>query len=736
MTPLSDTTKRECPCGARFIASRKDRRFCSRNCQRASTRNCARSVKRANNEVEFIGVDGEGVGKGRNHKYVLIGCGDRQVENPQGLHWREILSFLYECFSERPSAVYVGFFLGYDFAQWFKSLPAERAWRIFTKAGYAMRKRDGGKPPLPVDVDDWQIDALPNLKRVRFRPAGASEWMYVCDAGPFFQTSLLKVIDPKEWNVPVVTPEEYELVKKGKEHRATAELDDDMRYYNRLENDILARVMVRYNQGLTKAGVKLTRKQWFGPGQCSQKWLRNERIPTGDEIRATLPKGLHEFAIASYYAGWFEIPCHGYVPGELWEYDINSAYPYVMANLPCLLHGKWTHGRGPYPDRKDTRTLTLVRARVEGSSTYLGAMLHRCQDGTRLCRPRRTAGHYWVHELDAARNAGLVDSVHVQEWWQYECCDCPPPLKGMERLYAQRLEIGKDTPEGKAYKLIYNSAYGKFAQSVGEPVFSNAIYASLITAGCRSMILDAIASHPLGAQGVAMVATDAVYFLRRHPTLSIGSGLGQWDEKKKKNVTLFKPGVYWDDKAREALAAGPNQSPVFKARGINSRDFARCLTRIDNHFKEWGKGWVPVVDDEMKSDIAWALDSLGIDPDDPSVNASYDSWDWPEVDFPVEFSMTTIGQALQWGKWEECGRVHHDVNTHQSAWDMTKRDPTSLYHDPVYKVWRTKNWQEGGTLESTPYDKTFGETFREEQWTEALTPDGPLSILFSSAIRG
>ena len=161
-------------------------------------------------------------------------------------------------------------------------------------------------------------------------------------------------------------------------------------------------------------------------------------------------------------------------------------------------------------------------------------------------------------------------------WLEYEPCDCKPPLRGLAGLYDARLRVGKDTPTGKAYKLIYNSMYGKLAQSVGNPKFANSIYASLITAGCRTMILNAIATHPGRADDVLMVATDGVYFRSRHNDLAISNRLGGWSETRKENLTLFKPGVYWDDSARERIHLG--KAPNFKSRGISARDFAIQLS--------------------------------------------------------------------------------------------------------------------------------------------------------------
>src|SRR5256885_2771992 len=88
----------------------------------------------------------------------------------------------------------------------------------------------------------------------------------------------------------------------------------------------------------------------LGPGQAAQKWLKNKKITTANEIQETVPIWFLEAARASYFGGWFEIMMHGMVPGITYEYDINSAYPYIISSLPCLLHGEYKGGSGKPPE--------------------------------------------------------------------------------------------------------------------------------------------------------------------------------------------------------------------------------------------------------------------------------------------------------------------------------------------------------------------------------------------------
>src|ERR1700753_3576803 len=120
--------------------------------------------------TDFVAIDGEGVTlPDGTHNYVLLGCGTEQIENPDGLHYTTILDFLYEAY--RPKTAFVGFFLGYDFTQWIKTLPENRARQLLTIEGRESRRSRSSAMHgrfLPVDVNDWQIDML-GSKRFAFR---------------------------------------------------------------------------------------------------------------------------------------------------------------------------------------------------------------------------------------------------------------------------------------------------------------------------------------------------------------------------------------------------------------------------------------------------------------------------------------------------------------------------------------------------------------------------------------
>jgi hypothetical protein len=710
--------------------------------QRYDNSAVGRARRSRQKEFQFIGVDGEGAGIGKEHRYVLLGCGNAYYENVEGISWKEAFTFLYDQFLQNPHAAFVGFFLGYDFTQIIKSMSEERARMLLTDRGISARKRKrsgGNTKPFPVRYDGWEFDMLPG-RRLQIRPqaCGCHErgqrdcphkqfgWMYICDSGPFWQTSLLNAVDPRGWKFPICSPDEYQRLVVGKANRSMT-LKEYIKNrqavidYNQTENKVFCRAMDELRHGFTAIGINLTRAQWFGPGQAAAAWFKKEKVPRRHVIEEKVPDWFLEAARKSYFGGWFEIFSHGIVPGISHEYDINSAYPYIIAQLPCLLHGRYARGDGRPSDKNikgNQHEYVLVRARVSGNNPNIGSLLNRSKDG-RIRRPWITEGWYWLHEIESAKNAGLVAEVEYREWCSYSPCDCPPPARGLRDLYLHRLRVGKESALGKGAKLVYNSGYGKFAQSTGSSPYGNWVYASLITAGCRGQILDAIATHPDRSEAVLMVATDAVFFDRPHPSLPISKELGQWDHKERPNLTLFKPGVYWDDKSRAAIRDG--NAIGFKARGVNARDFARHIGTIDRKFL----GALDPVP-EFRT-ILFQSTKITAYAEEP----------WPSIEFEVGFTLTSAKTALNRGNWSEAGETQTDIVVTQDSDPQDKR--RRPYLDRAKNRLRTHPIQlSDREVVSEPYNKNYGLedpfSLDTQEWF-GINPDGTTGMQMQALAR-
>jgi hypothetical protein len=205
------------------------------------------------------------------------------------------------------------------------------------------------------------------------------------------------------------------------------------------------------------------------------------------------------------------------------------------------------------------------------------------------------------------------------------------------------------------------------AQSIGQPKYANAVYASLITAGCRCMILDVIATHPLGADAVLMIATDGIYFSAPHPKIVPDhEALGQWTMTERRNLMLFKPGMYWDDATRELVRNGEFAKMTFKTRGVNREALAHKILATDDAFAAMKPGG-----------------------------------EWPSLAIEIPFQVISPHQALARNNWRRCGEVSNRRSITISA------DPTSK-RVVIAPGW-SEPYEQQDPLRSTPYSAAFGD---------------------------
>jgi hypothetical protein len=126
-------------------------------------------------------------------------------------------------------------------------------------------------------------------------------------------------------------------------------------------------------------------------------------------------------ASAAYYGGRFEVTRIGAIGGPIFDYDINSAYPDVMRDLPCLEHGEWREwsARAMALDLDPACHVFVAPLRFDHGSASReasGDRMNVCglpirQKSGRLFWPVKGAGVYWSCEdvggSNRLRGAGI-----------------------------------------------------------------------------------------------------------------------------------------------------------------------------------------------------------------------------------------------------------------------------------------------------------------------------------------
>jgi hypothetical protein len=570
-----------------------------------STRRSARLTR------EFIGVDGEGgnFDDSGYHAYFLLTVGEESIVPSPGnarLTTWECLDFLSRL---DPHKEYVSYFFDYDVTKILEDLSWERLTRLMDRS---KRAKMEGRGLFPVAYREFEIDYLPRKEfkvRRKVDTIALAEdttediwgpWVVISDVGSFFQCKFLDAL--KLWNVG--TQEQWEAIERGKDGRASFSFKnvDDISEYNSLEIELLQQLMGRFRDACEDAGYIPAR--WQGPGLLAEAMFKAHGVPRSKDVGLLGDdryRGLIEFASNAFYGGRPEITAVGPCNRPIFQWDINSAYPYAMKFVPCLKHGEWEHvqyesgvsvvtGSANLPDASlgevyalhfGTFTDKLHGDHPEDSPHTKRPILYglpvRTHEGT-ITYPAAGQGWYWSFEIEAS----IHQSFKVEESWIYRrTCNCKP-LSFVDAVYQARRAMGKDGP-GIVLKLGLNSLYGKTVQSIGTPKYANPIWGSFITAYCRSMIQKFIHASPMCrddiqcGKDVLMIATDSVCTWTDRTDIIESKDLGGWSkETHHSGMFIVQPGLYFGSSGKRAKTRGVPLAVIESKEG----DFRAAFSRM------------------------------------------------------------------------------------------------------------------------------------------------------------
>lgn len=243
---------------------------------------------------------------------------------------------------------------------------------------------------------------------------------------------------------------------------------------------------------------------WYSSGYIAEKFLINNGVcfPTFDSI----PYAVQEIAYRSSVGGRFEILKRGFI-GHANLYDINSAYPHKVANLPDLTNGKWLAGKNIHTDAK----LGFFEIEANIPDTKRVPPFPFKANGVVIFPSGRFRTYVTLDELRASENHSYYK---ILDSWQFVPSDpdCHPYKVFIEELYRKRRELkDNNDPLQLPIKTIMNSIYGKTGQKVNRVIgnlFSPVIFAS-ITGNTRAQMYRFVIKNGL-EDDVVSFATDSI----------------------------------------------------------------------------------------------------------------------------------------------------------------------------------------------------------------------------------
>ena len=517
-------------CGAPIKNRRKGARTCIAHAHvriRARTPNKPRSERkkspdekkreRARNQKatphyrRFVALDGEATDED-GHYGLLATSGGKYIQNRKGLSTEECLDFLLGLARHHAPGggqpIYVWFAMDYDVNQILGDIP------LFGEEASIEELRRTGETR-------WRGYTIRYWPRKIFQIARGKRVHTSYDLWGYFQGTFEKSLE--KWGIepPAIVTEGK--AARGDFHKWTLE---KIRTYNAAELQGLTKLANELRKSIKPLG--LTVYGWHGPAALAGYWLNSNEVK---KFQAELEPNIQAAATRAYFGGRIDVRGYGFVD-PVYHYDIISAYPSATRYLPDLSKLKWERVKR---EPKTGVYVAHIRWKIPPGELW-PPFPWRSKTGT-IRFPLEGEGWYWMPELQAARER-FGECYEVIECYVARGRVTYPLKKLIEQTFAYRehlKEIGD--PSHVPVKLILNSIYGKFAQTVGKATYYNPVWAGLITSHTRAQMMRAITPDTV------CVMTDSIW---SSAPLEIPTGkkLGDWESQPENRMVVAEAGLY------------------------------------------------------------------------------------------------------------------------------------------------------------------------------------------------
>lgn len=486
--------------------------------------------KRKFDYAEFIAWDGEGITDANGHHlyiYLASSSGD-SICSPTGISSDDALALLISVAEQHPKAIHVGYFFSYDINMILKDLPYSALERIVSGRRcyynqYNIEVRFGKRL--------W----------VKDRSTGVSITLW--DVGSFFQQSFIKALETWE-----VATDFLENIRNMKASRSLFDLSqlDEIKAYCQQELDSLVLLMKAFRNALDVCNLRIG--QWHGPGAIAEFLYKRHGMK---QHMCKAPEHINIAAQVAYGGGRIELIKQGSYRGPVYYYDIRSAYPYAISQLPSLKHGTWLLSTDANPECRELSLYHVSHWSFDTLDPFF-PIRHRASTGD-ISYPEKGNGCWiWSPEYELLKDF-YPGTYEVDKAFIY----CNPkggirPFSWVGQLYNQRNEWkANGNPAERGLKLGLNSLYGKMIQQQGWrlrddgtvqlPAFHQLEWGGYVTSSCRAQLYRAANRNPNAIVGFE---TDGIISIEPLDVV-LSNELGGWDMEQYNGVTYVQNGFYW-----------------------------------------------------------------------------------------------------------------------------------------------------------------------------------------------
>lgn len=410
----------------------------------------------------------------------------------------------------------VGYVFDFDVQQICRQLPPDHLHQLRLRGRVLWRR--------------WRILHIPNKRfTIQCRYSGRSTTIW--NVSGWTQCSFVKLIT--DWHIGTAEDRSFIAAMKAKRENLGAESDADLIRYTTLECKLLSVWMSHMIRLHEQSGISL--RSYCGAGSTAAAMIRGKGW-----MPPVIPPEVRQCAEQAYYGGRSEISRIGPAGGPIYGYDINSAYPHALTQLPDLDGARWFRARKWNSHWGFWRVRWKQPQGAWGLFPVRGATLPGGRRSISLLYPLEGEGWYHSYEVAAAMQIA-PEAVDVLYGWFIEDSGTRP-FGWISETARERLEL-KAAGDARqiVLKLGLNSIYGKLAQHTGTHPLQCIAYAAAVTAHTRSMLLPHLVRHQ---HDILLVATDGILSLVPL-NVSVGPLLGQWEMSVYPEAWILQAGVYW-----------------------------------------------------------------------------------------------------------------------------------------------------------------------------------------------